>query len=70
MQENWIPVSEKLPSIGLDDCSELVLVTLDLDGKKRAVNTGFLKDEGWSTDFMRGVKVIAWMPYPEPYMGE
>ena len=70
MQENWISVNEKLPSIGLDDCSETVLVTVEVNGEKRAVITDFLKDAGWSTGYMRDAKVVAWMPFPEPYMGD
>ncbi len=74
----WIPVEEALsegyaahfPDIDWSsDDSDTVLVTVELGDGKRTISTGRRVCGTWYTD-IRGedVRVVAWMPCPEPYM--
>lgn len=77
----WIPVSERLPEeydYGTDQWnntlwrvrSKEVLVSIEYVDGSRAVTTSFTKDGEWNIERKRvlhDIKVIAWMPLPEPY---
>ena len=64
MKNEWIPVTERPPTIGQN-------VMISVAGKYTA--EGCLKDDGnwcqfrWSTEHKNN-EVNAWMPLPEPYM--
>lgn len=53
-----------------EKCSKTVLITIE-HGDKRIVSTGATYDGKWKNDYLRyhnDAKVVAWMPYPEPYL--
>ena len=58
----WIPVSEKLP-----DYDELVLAT---DDCYRVLIAWYSVIHGWCSDRYGCCYAVAWMPLPEPYIGE
>lgn len=69
----WIPVTERLPEEH-KGASDTVLVTVarQLDGDK-AVITSHTKVGQWNCGALcavHGAKIIAWMPFPEPYEGD
>ena len=80
-EQRWIPCSERLPERGID-----VLVTRDYDGRadfykscryvEVASRHGEDDDVVWisySDEYKMSPenhKVIAWMPFPEPWRGE
>lgn len=50
-------------------CSNVVLVTIEHKGD-RFVSNAMTRDKKWSNDYLRlhsDAKVVAWMPYPEPF---
>ena len=66
---------------GTDRCSMLMFekvsdevhVTIEIPGKGRIVDTDKTLDGKWKCDaqiICSEAKVVAWMPNPEPYMGE
>lgn len=71
VKENvWIPVEERMPEKG-----KAVLVTYSgyRSGKRFSNATAYylFGDWRWSvTNSIARVKIIAWMPLPEPYQGE
>lgn len=53
--------------------SDEVHVTIEITGKGRIVDTAKTLDGKWKCNAYilgSGAKVVAWMPNPEPYMGE
>ncbi len=60
METKWIPCSERLPEIG-----KSVLVTIVLPDGYRACYVSERLLGKWSG--VCGMKVVAWMPLPEPY---
>jgi hypothetical protein len=53
--------------------SDEVHVTIEIPGKGRIVDTAKTIDGKWKCDAQilgSEAKVVAWMPNPEPYMGE
>lgn len=73
-EKGWIPVSERMPEEGHSGYSDTVLVTVarQLDGDK-AVITSHTKVGQWNCGALcavHGAKIIAWMPFPEPYEGD
>lgn len=70
----WILVTEKLPS----DDSDLMISVYEGDETYAVIDRVFYKDGTWYKDipgrqvkvkdFYGDVKVIAWMPYPRPYI--
>ena len=62
-EQQWIPVSEKLPGE-----NEFVLVTFGWFGRK--TDPGVNIDEIRDGDWMISEVVTAWMPLPEPYRAE
>ena len=64
--ELWIPCSDGLPEEGAK-----CFVTCD-DGRTRFVKEDEFvdKDMLFETDLLGWGKVVAWMYYPEPYIGE
>ncbi len=74
----WIPVEEALPEgpaarfpdiSWTSDESDMVFVTVEFGNGKRTISTGRTVRGTWYT-YVQGkdVRVVAWMPYPEPYM--
>lgn len=75
MNDDWIPVEDRLPEDTDEDYYQSVIVTL-LDGR---VAPGVYReqDEEWWVEDEEGIKeytlnqdVIAWCPMPEPYRPE
>lgn len=69
-ENRWIPVEERMPDKGKD-----VLVTYIgyNSGGRFSNGTAYYDFEKWwwsVTDSIVKVKIIAWMPLPEPYQGE
>ncbi len=74
----WIPVTERMPegcverypNVGwASDDSDTVFVTVELGDGKRTISTGRTVCGTWYTDIQgKDVRVVAWMPCPEPYM--
>lgn len=67
---NWIPVEEKLPE---NHC--LVIVTQEYYGhycvNEAEFEDGEFFDTGYTDDLEDEIlNVIAWMPYPKPYIKE
>lgn len=63
----WIPVSKQAPETCLD-----VLATLQTADGRIVVKVAYsVSAETWRIPGLPGtVKVIAWMPLPEPFKGE
>lgn len=63
--ELWTPCSDELPEEGAK-----CFVTCD-DGRTRFVKIDEFvdKDMLFETDLLGWGKIVAWMPYPEPYRG-
>ena len=73
-QPEWIPCSERLPEHPENDDYYLVTIQCEhYDGWDDYV-TGFAEwtKNGWDelSCYIGQIKVIAWMPLPEPYGGE
>lgn len=65
-EPHWIPVTERLPEIGVD-----VLVTEDTGGMKEVwIDSRWVDDDTGRTLWYVSLNVTAWMPLPEPYKGE
>ncbi len=66
--DGWIPVSEKLPDITIEDkYSEDVLTVLKWYDEDITYSVGWYNKSGvWNED-CENYKVIAWMPLPKPY---
>ena len=76
----WIPCEEEMPKekdagvlqkIGIQNKSDNVFVTIDTE-KGRMVEIACTWDGMWKWDGMMAFpkwKIIAWMPFPEPYRG-
>lgn len=75
----WIPCSERSPEerdagilkkLGIEKISEDVLATVEVKGERMTV-TAYTYDGKWDWNqqyaFPDFIKVIAWMPLPEPY---
>ena len=74
----WIPCSERLPKekdtgilkkLGIEKRSEDVLATVEVKGGRMTV-TACTYDGKWDWNMKYAFpdyKVIAWMPFPEPY---
>lgn len=73
-EPKWIPVSEKLPDHPENNDYYLVTIQCEhYDGWDDYV-TGFAEwtEHGWDelSCYIGQIKVIAWMPLPEPYKAE
>ena len=67
----WIPISDGLPPLGEKKLSKVVLVTVESPDERRIVSEDLVGEDGWITfDKPKFGMVVAWMPYPEPYMGD
>lgn len=69
-QDDWIPVSERLPDAKDKQAYCLVTVLFD-DGDSRTALSGYWNDAGWSIEHMKEPlkgHVVAWMPRPKPYI--
>ena len=63
-KEKWIPVEDRLP-----EYENMVLVSCRTKKGIYSINRAYYSDGMWhGSGSMSGV--IAWMPLPEPYMGE
>lgn len=63
---NWIPVSERLP----EECIEVLVSVQEIDGSTYT-RTSWMQDGIWVIKKTPlHPTVIAWMPLPEPYKGE
>lgn len=75
----WIPCEERMPEekparpimqkLGVSTESDTVLVTIEINGC-RIVDRAYIRDGQWEWHLKiayPGYKVVAWMPYPEPY---
>ena len=65
----WIPVEERMPENG-----ELVLISAERTHYRspykrtfRMINVNYCEYGYWSIEYIANVKVVAWMPLPEPY---
>ena len=69
-EQQWIPCSERLPEEGVE-----VMTTFEIiSNGKTCVEQGSYLYHGWclAYDNLRlasHIRVIAWMPLPEPYCG-
>lgn len=69
----WIPVKERLPE---DTLAKLVTIKIDFPAVCKGITTdvAYYLGKKWylvgSGVELRGLKVIAWMPFPEPYKEE
>lgn len=60
-QSNWILVSERLPDINVD----VIVTDIETTGTYSAY---YLGDGFWDCDNgIHNNRIIAWMPFPEPY---
>ena len=68
--DNWIPVSERLPEVpeGTEDadCPEF---NVTIKGADKATTLKYSPDGTWCDDFGEVYNVEAWNPLPEPYKG-
>ncbi len=74
---DWIPVELALPKERKvhftnakwnSTTSDMVFVTVELEDGKRTVARGGTVCGKWVTDpYCEAERVVAWMPYPEPY---
>ena len=68
--DNWIPVSERLPEVpeGTEDadCPEF---NVTIKGADKATTLKYSPDGTWFDDFGEVYNVEAWKPLPEPYKG-
>lgn len=68
-EQRWIPCSERLP----EHDGEAYLVTdycESINRKRIHVSYCYMNREGFWSDVPIGYKVLAWMPLPEPWIGE
>ena len=81
MDNEWIPVTERLPECAPHSRSKKVLITYKLNGLRCIAIAALERTEvrgesvmGWRSTFMDMFMscslVTAWMPLPEPYEGE
>jgi hypothetical protein len=80
-EQKWIPCSKKLPDekdagvlkkLGVEKHSEYVFATVEVKGERMAV-TACTYDGKWDWNMKYAFpdyKIVAWMPFPEPYKGE
>ena len=80
-EQRWIPCSERLPEekdagilkkLGTSKRSEYVLATVEVKGERMTV-TACTYDGEWDWNMKYAFpdyKIIAWMPFPEPYREE
>ena len=64
--EDWIPVEEKMPEDVLRRTKYINVLVTKNDGKVTSCKR-FRWDDG-VYDWMRGTKVVAWMPLPKGYV--
>ena len=65
-EQHWIPCSERLP----EESGKYLVTVLDGIGKRTTSAPYHLRSKSWTlTGRMTYWKVIAWMPFPEPYKG-
>ncbi len=74
---DWIPVEEALPeerkvhftsAKWSSSTSDTVFVAVEWEDGKRTVVRGRTICGKWSLDpYFEAARVVAWMPYPEPY---
>ena len=78
---HWIPCSERLPEekdagilkkLGTSKRSEYVLATVEVKGERMTVTVCTYDGEwDWNMKYaFPDYKIIAWMPFPEPYREE
>lgn len=65
----WIPVDERLPELNDDGASDKVLLCWSDGQFAVGAYTGdrTVVGQGWPEATGASVKVVAWMPIPEPY---
>lgn len=79
--QRWIPVTEKLPeekdagilkTLGIEKGSEYVLATVEGKGERMTVAACTCGGKWyWDEKYVfPDFKVIAWIPFPEPWRGE
>ena len=80
-EQQWIPCSERLPKekdagilkkLGTEKRSEYVLATVEVKGERMTV-TACTYDGKWDWNMKYAFpdfKIIAWMPLPDPWIGE
>ena len=80
-EQRWIPCSERLPEekdagilkkLGTSKRSEYVLATVEVKGERMTVTVCTYDGEwDWNMKYaFPDYKIIAWMPFPEPYREE
>ncbi len=72
---DWIPVSLRMPEEHsvcengwFEGRSDWYYVTIEEADGRRTTTKGRTVDGEWETHFWAEANVVAWMPYPEPYM--
>ena len=67
-EPHWVPCSERLPEENAD-----ILVTFEDEKESRIVPVNYAKGTWYDCIFnmaLNPLKVIAWMPLPEPYVSK
>ena len=80
MDNEWIPVTKRLPDCGKYGFSESVLITYEIKGVRCVATAALERMEvrgksvmQWRTAFygkLLNLEVVSWMPLPKPYEGE
>ena len=71
-EQRWIPVTERLPEPEEDEDIDIIVTYVD-DEETRIIPVNYGKGTWYDCIFdtaLNPIKVIAWMPLPDPYREE